>query len=573
MFNKFSDINIYSKRLGFFLNGKEKIGTFFGLILTIIYILSSIILFGYYIFHITQRTQMNIYDTNVYSQDIPIIEVNPDLIYFAFGIEDKSSNRFVDETIYFPKILFFDRVKINGDFHNVERRELEYEICNIDNFGEEYKEHFSKDELNNSYCLKNYNLTLVGGYKYDRMSYFRIKLYPCLNNTENNNHCKPQEVIDKYLKGGYFSIITKDIGLNPTNYTFPVLPTFQNLYTTIDKQIYRDFILYYGITEVHTDTGLIYEDIKIKRYLQFRKETSTFCFRDESEYYGGKAMISIAFRLDDLINVQKRKYTKLPEVFSIIGGYMQLLSTIFTLLSVLPNKFFPYLRIINGIFNFNLKENKMVMKINSIKDFNLISLSKNANNFICFPSSKTKVFNNCNLNNVSKISLNDNSDNSSAINIINNNKRNSAIENKKDNSKISFLMDINKRNSNYLSNSNYSKINIINNHNQNKNPSNNKKYIYRVGSFYPKKLQSIEEKKENENEFESVKNNNNILKEYIQEIKINIMEFYCLKRITKRRKEILLFENGFSLFKKRMDIISVFILLLLTEKNCLQIET
>ena len=104
------------------------------------------------------------------------------------------------------------------------------------------------------------------------MSYFRIKLYPCLNNTENNNHCKPQEVIDKYLKGGYFSIITKDIGLNPTNYTFPVLPTFQNLYTTIDKQIYRDFILYYGITEVHTDTGLIYEDIKIKRYLQFRKE-------------------------------------------------------------------------------------------------------------------------------------------------------------------------------------------------------------------------------------------------------------------------------------------------------------
>ena len=134
-------------------------------------------------------------------------------------------------------------------------------------------------------------------------------------------------------------------------------------------------------------------------------------------------------------------------------------------------------------------------------------------------------------------------------------------------------MDINKRNSNYLSNSNYSKINIINNHNQNQNPSNNKKYIYRVGSFYPKKLQSKEEKKENENEFESVKNNNNILKEYIQEIKINIMEFYCLKRITKRRKEILLFENGFSLFKKRMDIISVFILLLLTEKNCLQIET
>ena len=219
---------------------------------------------------------MNIYDSKVYSQETPIIEVNSNLIYFAFGLEDKSSNRFVDETIYFPKILFFDRTKINGEFQNIERRELEYEICNIDNFGEGYKQFFKEDELNNSYCLKNYNLNLIGGYKYDRMSYFRIKLYPCLNNSENNNHCKPQEIIDQYLKGGYFSIITKDIGLNPSTYNFPIIPTLQDLYTTIDKKMFRDYILYYGITEIQTDIGIFSKNIKIKKYLQFRKETSTF---------------------------------------------------------------------------------------------------------------------------------------------------------------------------------------------------------------------------------------------------------------------------------------------------------
>ena len=566
MYYKFSDFNIYSKPIGFFLNEKETTGTFFGLILTIIYILSSLILFSYYIIHITQRAQMNIYDTNIYPQEMPIIEVNPSLIYFAFGLEDNGSNRFVDESIYYPKILFFDRVKINGDFQNVERRELEYEKCNIHNFGEEYQKLFLKDELNNSYCLKNYNLTLAGGYKYNRMSYFRIKLYPCLNNSNNGIVCQPQEVIDKYLKGGYFSIITKDIGLNPSNYRLPVLPTLQDLYTTIDKQIFRDYILYYGITEIHTDVGLFFEDIKINRYLQFRKEVSSFYFRDEKEYYDGKAMISIAFRLDDLIKVQKRKYTKLPEVFSIIGGYMQLLSTIFTLLSLLPNRFTPYLNIINGIFNFNLKQNKMVMKINSIRDFNLISLSKNSNNFLYFPSSKTKIINNINgiNNNISKNSLIANSENSSVINIINNKKGNSVIHNKNDNSKITFLAENNKRNSSHLSNSNYSKINI-NNENQ------KRKYIYRVGSFYPKKLQSIEEKKENENELDNVKNNS-IFKEYIEEIKINILQFYCFRGLSSKRNEIILFENGFSLFKKRMDIINVFVLLLLTEKNCLQIE-
>ena len=573
MYYKFADYNIYSKRIGFFLNGKENIGSYFGISLTFIYILFSIILFIYYINNIIQRKVMNIYDSKIYSKDIPTIEVNPNLIYFAFGLEDKSSNRFVDETIYFPKILYFDRSKINGKFENIERRELEYEICNINNFGEEYKLFFKEDELNNSYCLKNYNLTLIGGYKYNRMSYFRIKLYPCLNNSKNNNHCKPQEIIDQYLKGGYFSIITKDIGLNPSNYNYPIIQTLQDLYTTIDKKIFRDYILYYGITEIQTDIGIFSKNIKIKKYLQFRKETSTFYFRDESEYYEGKAMISIAFRLDDLINIQKREYMKLNEVFSIIGGYMQLLSTIFNLLTFLSNKFIPNLKIINNIFSFNLKQNKMIMKINSVKDLNLIYFSKNCNNCILFPSQKNKIqnnnYNNINIsNNISNNTLIgiDNNDNTSVINIINKKKNKNIIgHNKNDNSKNLFLSDKkNRRNSSYVNR----------NCSPDKNNNNQKqKYIHRIGSYYPKKLESIEEKRENENEYESGKYINKILKEIIDHIKINIFEYYCLKSISKKRNVIELFDTGLSLYKKRMDIANVFTLLFLTEKYLLGKES
>ena len=559
----FADYNIYSRRLGFYYNNKEKISTWFGLILTLIYILSSITLFIYFINNIMRREQTNVYDTKVYSQDIPMIEVNPNLIYFAFGLEDKSSNRFADETIYFPKILFFERKKENGDFKKTERRELEYEICNVNNFGEEYKKYFIKDELNNSYCLKDYNLSLIGGYKYDRMSYFRIKLYPCLNNTENNNHCKPKDIIDQYLKGGHFYIITKDIGLNPTNYSFPIVPTLQDLYTTIDKQIFRDFNLYYGITEIQTDVGLLYEDIKSQKYLQFRKEVSSFYFRDESDYYGGKAMISITFKLDDFINIQKRKYSKLPEILSIIGGYMQLLHTIFSVLSILPNKLIPQLKILNGIFNFNLNQRKLTMKIHSIKDFISISFLKNPNNCMYLPNSKNRIRNNNNnTNNISKNTLIGNEGNiSSIVNIINkkNNSSHHKIENKSDNSKISFLMDKKLKNNNNI----YSKNNF------NQNFSKNKNYIYRVGSFYPKKLQSIQEK-ENENDFESDKNNN--LKDYIDKIKINIFEYYCFRKLCKKKKEINLFDSGISLFRRRMDIVNVFTLLFLTEKIGLQIE-
>ena len=232
------DFDIYSKRIGFYFYNKEKIGSYFGLFLTILYVLILFVIFFIYLLKTVRREEIKVYDSSEFSQEIPIYEVSPNSIYFAFGLEDPtSSNRFIDESIYYPKIVFFDRTKKNGEFQTVYREELDYEKCDVKKFGENYRHLLIEGDLNNSYCLKNYNLTLAGGYKYNRMSYFRIRIYPCRNNTENNNYCKPKEIIEKYFKGGYFSILIKDIGLNPSNYTFPVLETLQDLYITIDNAI------------------------------------------------------------------------------------------------------------------------------------------------------------------------------------------------------------------------------------------------------------------------------------------------------------------------------------------------
>lgn len=71
-----------------------------------------------------------------------------------------------------------------------------------------------------------------------------------------------------------------------------------------------------------------------------------------------KPIISVEFRLDDNIFIQKRTYSKITDVLQIIGGYMQILNTIFSLISILSNRLIPQLKILNGIFNFNFKEKK-----------------------------------------------------------------------------------------------------------------------------------------------------------------------------------------------------------------------
>ncbi|MBR6837524.1 MAG: hypothetical protein IKM72_16195, partial [Oscillospiraceae bacterium] len=244
--------------------------------------------------------------------------------------------------------------KENGSFVTKEKININTERCNVEKFGENYKNLFSKNELNNSYCLQDYNFTLAGGFKYDIFSYIRIKIFPCVNTTENNFHCKPQSIIDSYLSSTYFSMVIKDIGLNPLNYTFPIIPTIQNLYDTLDKSFYRDFLICMGITEVQTDIGLFTNNIKKNTYLQFRNLYSTFFFKNESDYHKGKEIFVAQIRLEEYIHIQKRVYTKISEIFSIIGGFMQFITNIFTFLTILTKNVNIEKKLLNNLFNFNI---------------------------------------------------------------------------------------------------------------------------------------------------------------------------------------------------------------------------
>ena len=562
MNNNLVNFDIYSKRISFFFNNNEKIGTIFGFIYTIMYILISLAIFINYLVYAVKRKNAKIYDSTSYSKNIPEININPNILYFAFGLENpKTSNRFIDESIYYPRIFFLEKIKVNGQFITTEKKELEYEICKEENFGEDYKNLLDKRELNNSYCLKDYNLTLSGGYNYNQMTNIIILIYPCKNNTGNNRQCKSQEIIDSYIKRGIFSIKLKDISLDPHNYSFPVLPSLQNYDITIDSSIYKDFIIYYGITEIKTDTGLFNEREKTQKYLKLKNKFESFYLRNDLEYNNGSEVISVDLRIDQMIFTQKRIYQKIPEIFSIIGGYMQLLNIIFSLLSLLINNILPELKILNGIFDFNLNQKKMTMKIHTIKDFNSLVFKKT----LYIPSDKQAMSfdnskppnNNNNNNNVSKNNLmgvDNTENNSSQVNIINR-KHNSLIiirENEKENEKSSNFKQS-------VFNDQQNELNLKKNNNSNANLSKN--YIYRVGSFYPK-FKATEKQQ-----------SNNILKEYNAQIHFNIFDYYlCCNKCIKRKKDIELFKLGLSLYKKRMDIINVFTLLLFSEKNCLQAE-
>ena len=235
---------------------------------------------------------------------------------------------------------------------------------------------------------------------------------------------------------------------------------------------------------------------------------------------------------------------------------MQLISTIFTLMALLSNRLTPELKIMNGIFNFNLNQQKMMMKIHTIKDLNSTDFSPKNNNYIYFPSKKgislknQNLKNNKNNNYNSFLKIEKNNDNSSSI-ILKLNNNEELFSQKKEiekgfnktiigNSKISVFLE---HKNNHTKDIDYKN----DNNNINNNPYSKK--INNISLINPKNIA------------------NNSMQEFNDKINFNLFQYYCFGRTYRKRKEISLFKLGISLYKKTMDIINVFTFLLLIEKN------
>ena len=552
----FLDFDIYSKPIGFFYRDKERIGTVFGFILTILYLIICLSLFVFYTLTTINKSDMKVHDSFLYQKEAPEMKINSSYFYFAFGVENYLTGytRFIDETIYYPRVEYAHKVKEGTIFKTIEKKSLNFERCKSEKFGKDYEDLLVNGELNNSYCINDLNLTLSGNFKFDKLSYIQINIHPCVNSTENNNHCKPKEVIDEYLSGTFVSILAKDIGLEPSNYTHPVVPQFQDIYSTIDKSYFRDFVVFYGITEIQTDKGLFYEQIHKDRYINLMKTTQGIYYQELKNYYEGESMCEIQIRMSDDIRIQKRTYRKMSEVFAITGGYMQLISTIFSIITFLSNKIDHEVRLVNSIFNFYPNQKKVTLKHklqkfyigHDLKNNKNYSFSKVRNESISMSNKRNSIIN-VNKKNVFQVYSNEVS--SPSIGII---RKKENVHN----GKFSESSSKDKENSNYM--------NVKNERASSNNESNKSKIAFLtfgMNSNSPHKKRNIFNKSLIIKKKESIAESKNRKKS----LEFSPIDYYCFSKF-KNNEEIKLFNLAIAFYKQKLDVIYLFHIILLFEK-------
>ena len=554
------DLDIYSRRISFFYGGKEKISSKFGFFLTSLYIVISIVLFLNYFIRTISREEVTASDSTTHPDTIPSININQDIFNLAFGLEHPSTfSRFIDETIYYPKISYIEKIKKNGIFVNKLKINVEAEKCKNSKFGQNFQNLLEKGELNNSYCLSNYNLTLKGGFQYSEVAFIKISIFPCKNSTENNITCKPQNVIDKFFHNNYFSILAKDTALNPSDFSNPGLPILLNTYTSVDKQIKKDYYVKFAITEIETDTGLFSQQIKKDKFLRYTKDFDDFFFVDSNYFTSGKEILSLTIRIEDNIYFQKRTYKKMAEVFASTGGYMQLIYSIFAIISILTKTMNIEKKLINSLFYFNIKQKKVILSIEYKKKLNYTALGSSIEKTEDIKETKQ---------------IWKNSEKNKKINFIPYIAKKSPLIRK-----YSKFVKNEKKNEKSLRKSvslgKDTPIPIKNNNGQNDASIDGLLNIPKIKEYNGKKYSIVQSNKilnntqmnrlylrNKTNESENVEK---LEKENFNGVDFNLFEYYCFWKLTKKKLQIELFKFAYKFFKSQMDIVNFFNIIILTQ--------
>ena len=359
----------YGKEPKLYYNGAEKYTSTIGGLFSILYGLIYLTYLLYKLIKFFKKTDFMFYDTFSYKEnDPPSIQLSRNNFYGGFALENATTyDPIIDETIYYPKAFFKIRDRRGAtNWREISSEPIELVRCNISNFGEFFQNKFKDIKLNNLYCLKEVNQTLMGHFSYDVYSYFYIQFFPCKNTTENNNSCKPKEVINSYLRGTFLCMEFQDIELAPQNYSIPIVPRNQDIYFKIGIKLFQDVHVYYQIINIETDEEYIgideFQKLRKEQYLKYHSMYQMPVVIENDIYENKEPFCDITIKLFDQIRTQTRTYTKLLEIWGDVGGAMEVISLFFNIISSFPIDILYELTIVNDLFNFDINNKKIYIK-------------------------------------------------------------------------------------------------------------------------------------------------------------------------------------------------------------------
>ena len=320
-------LDSFGTKYNFFTDGKPRLYTTFGGILSIISFLLSLIVFAIYSYDDFRRLKPTTLFTSVLPSEYRQVNPTKEKIWIPWRIVN-NNNDFINHTeLIYPKIYYYNgsRNSINDSF-KFNYKLLNYKLCNETSMKDKLDFYYIGIPLEKLYCIDTGDYNIGGSWVSLFFNYIRIDFHLCedgIDFDENNKKCTTKEKIYKYtgdnnsLKIEFFY---PDVQFQPTNKNNPILVLYRRYFYYISQITHKVDRLFLRNHILSDDKGWFYIKIINSSYWGYNSIKGDSYYTQNVKDIVKELSTSIVYSLHiyletDIMNY-RRTYKKIAIILS-----------------------------------------------------------------------------------------------------------------------------------------------------------------------------------------------------------------------------------------------------------------
>ncbi|CAD8062391.1 unnamed protein product [Paramecium primaurelia] len=355
-----SKMDIFGQSITLRMNKQSSYKTVFGGCSSLVLLIILILIFSSNITSFFNKESLSAIVLTEF-EEIPTLSIIDDS-FFLFAVQIDQDN-FLSKPFYDIKI---DQLRIQKFLNGSSiqsQKEIQLIPCTLDRFnkifsqfGRDMREQFNQFKLYDFLCFDyNQSFSIQGTYSNQEFEYLRISVQKCANKTNCASNEELQQEIDK---NGAFKIKLFPINkiLNPYKPEDNYLQTFLDdsfFFRFVPSNIYKSVDLFIKEYEVTNDQSLL--PFSYLEYSQFYTlDQSEIKERTELQSNQPQSFVQIQIRKSPYKIKIFRKYLKIDELLSNLGGIQQIFIFFVGTILTIYNRFQLLVELANKLYEFTL---------------------------------------------------------------------------------------------------------------------------------------------------------------------------------------------------------------------------
>ena len=266
--NFLNTIDIFGNKFQFNVSGKETFNTRLGGACSLIIIFTGLILSWYFGQDLYLKVNPKYLVKTRYKNYTPMLKLNTTTFFFGIRVEDDDGKLVEDPRLF---TFSFNSEMLSGskEGFSISLNNTYQEAVRCSSYYFDKETLIDKD-ITGFYCANFTDLSFGGDWYEDYIARINYFIKKCDHNTEKkyNIKCANSTEIKKTVGNFWISYFAYQTIVDPKNYSYPIRKLYENQYTNLDMQNTTNYFrFFYSVSEVQTDSGIIFSDINNKEFL------------------------------------------------------------------------------------------------------------------------------------------------------------------------------------------------------------------------------------------------------------------------------------------------------------------